>query len=79
MQELKAPPSSLHSKVLLASVDVKLKLALVLLVVAGGLALMFVSGGVVSGPPPPAAVMVISLRAGVWPGTVVESTARYCI
>ena len=48
MQAAKAPASSLHSKVLLASVDVKLKLALVLLSIAGGLAVMLVSGAVVS-------------------------------
>jgi hypothetical protein len=44
----KEPASSLHSNVLPASVDVKLKLALVLLVVAAGLAVIVVSGAVVS-------------------------------
>jgi adenine deaminase len=48
VQAAKTPASSLHSKVLLASVDVKLKLALVLLVVAAGLAVIVVSGAVVS-------------------------------
>ncbi len=41
-------PSSLHSKVLPALVAVKPKLALVLLVVSGGLAVIVVSGAVVS-------------------------------
>jgi uncharacterized membrane-anchored protein len=48
VQEVKEPASSLQAKVLLASVDVKLKLALVLLVVADGLAVIVVSGAVVS-------------------------------
>ena len=48
MQAAKEPASSLHSKVLLVSVDVKLKLAVVLLVTASGLAVMVVSGAVVS-------------------------------
>jgi hypothetical protein len=48
VQAVKEPASSLHSKVLPASVAVKLKLALVLLVVAAGLAVIVVSGAVVS-------------------------------
>jgi hypothetical protein len=59
-------------------VEVKLKLALVLLVSAGGVVVMAVSGGVVSGEAPPVTLMVISLRTGVWPGTVVVKMARYC-
>ena len=45
---MKPAPSSLHSNVLPAFVAVKLKLALVLLVSAGGLAVIVVSGVVVS-------------------------------
>ena len=45
---LNVGPSSLHSKVLPALVAVKLKVALVLLVRAGGAAVMVVSGAVVS-------------------------------
>ena len=48
MQAPNAAPSSLHSKVLPALVAVKLKVALVLLVRAGGFAVMVVSGAVVS-------------------------------
>jgi adenine deaminase len=48
VQAAKAPASSLQAKVLLALVDVKLKLALVLLVTAAGLAVMVVSGNEVS-------------------------------
>ena len=48
MQAAKEPASSLHAKVLLAFVAVKLKLALVPFVGAGGLAVMVVSGAVVS-------------------------------
>ena len=43
-----ALPSRLHVKVLPLSVDVKLKLAVVLAVVAGGFEVIFVSGGVIS-------------------------------
>ena len=46
---MNALPSRLQAKVLLASVDAKLKLALILLLNAGGRAVMIVSGGVVSG------------------------------
>ena len=38
----------MHAKVLFASVEVKLKLGLVLVVVAGGFEVIFVSGGVIS-------------------------------
>jgi adenine deaminase len=47
-QAAKALPSRLHVKVLPASVAVKLKLALVLLVSADGLAVIVVSGDVTS-------------------------------
>ncbi len=46
---MNAPPSSLHSKVLPDSVEVKLKLALALADGLGGKEVMVVSGGVVSG------------------------------
>jgi hypothetical protein len=49
---VKGLPSRLQAKVLPASVAVKLKLALVLLVSAGGLAVIVVSGDAVSTPPP---------------------------
>jgi hypothetical protein len=48
VQAVKALPSRLQANVLPASVDVKLKLALVLVVVAGGEDVIVVSGGVVS-------------------------------
>jgi adenine deaminase len=48
VQAAKEPASSLQAKVLPASVAVKLKLALVLLVVADGLAVIVVSGAVAS-------------------------------
>ena len=48
MHEAKVALSKLHAKVLPDSVDVKLKLALVLVVDDEGLALIVVSGGVVS-------------------------------
>ena len=61
MQAANPPPSRLQPKVLLAFVDVKLNVAVVLLVNTGGLAVMFVSGSVVSTPAP----IVMLLSAGV--------------
>src|SRR5436309_14209036 len=68
VQSLKATPSSLQSKVLPALVAVKLKLAVVLLVRAGGLAVMVVAGAVVS--------MVQVKLAGVGSTLPTESIAR---
>ena len=48
MQAVNGAPSRLQANVLPASVDVKLKLALVLLVGFGGADVIVVSGGVVS-------------------------------
>ena len=48
MQAAKALASSWQAKLLPAFVDVKLKLALLLVLVAGGAAVMVVSGAVVS-------------------------------
>ncbi len=48
MQAANALPSKLQAKVLPASVEVKLKLAALLVVVAVGPAVMLVSGGVMS-------------------------------
>lgn len=52
-QAANGPASRLHWKVLPASVAVKVKLALVLLLTAGGFAVRVVSGGVVSGTTAP--------------------------
>ena len=68
MQAAKAAPSSAHWKVAPAGVDVKLKLALVLVVDAAGDEVIVVSGGI-------GAVMVHVKDAGV--GSVpAPSTAR---
>jgi hypothetical protein len=48
VQGVNAPLSTLHSKVLFASVDVKLKLALVLFDGFGGFDVIVVSGGTMS-------------------------------
>ena len=48
VQTAKAPPSSLHSKVEFASVEVKAKVAAVLFVGLAGLLLIVVSGGMLS-------------------------------
>src|SRR5438128_7044753 len=64
VQAANAAPSSLHSKVLPALVAVKLKLALVLLVRTGGLAVIVVSGAVVSMVQVKLAVGGATCRAG---------------
>jgi hypothetical protein len=48
VHEAKAAPSSLHSNVLPASVDVNVKLALIELVAAGGFDVIVVFGSVAS-------------------------------
>jgi ABC-type Co2+ transport system permease subunit len=75
-QKLNKPLSRLHAKLLFVLVAVKLNVALVALVTGVGLAVMVVSGRVVSTAAAPA-LMVMLLRAGVWPGTVVARLARY--
>ena len=68
MQTAKAPPSRPQAKVLLASVDVKLKFAPVLLLGLLGVAVIVVSGAAVS--------MVQVKLAGVKSVLLVPSVAR---
>lgn len=53
-----APPSSRHWKVELGLDELKLKLALVAVVEAGGAAVIVVSGGAVS---------IVNVRLALWP------------
>ena len=66
MQAVKALPSRLQPKVLPASVDVKLKIALVLFVNAAGLEVILVPGGLFTGNNPSQDTVVRINEKSIW-------------